>query len=476
MSSKKNITRESEVKILSENPLIFQISERQLNENNRFDVFYYHPKFLIATQKLYSSKFPLFKLENIAVSIKDGPHNTPKFVEDGIIFLQKGDIKEGEIDFERPKKITKEFHEKNTQTQAHPSDILIRKIGVGPREAVVVPHNAPPLHIFVTLALIRLKKDYNPYYVEIFLNSSFGRTQTERRNRGIGSPCLHLEDIKTILIPIPPKNIQDKIVRIIQKARKKKEDNLIMIRKIKDDLSNFLLDKLRLTPPKSYDGIISFTAVIEDRMDAFFYNPKFSDIMKKLKSSRFPLKKLNEIVEISEEQIDPIKFPADSLKYVQIQDVDSKDNKIVSFTKIGGINSPSRAKMLIKTGEILVPTLGGSMESISIVPEDFNNQVATNGFIILRTKNEELRYYISEYLKSIFGQTQLERYLSGTIMPSISKNDIENILIPNPNKKVLIDIENKVKKTNYIIEELRNESMKIIQESKMEVESLIIGN
>jgi len=462
------------MEVLAEKPLCFEIEKKEMFEYERMDVFFFHPRFIELDALLKSSKYPLKKLSDMAIVIKDGPHHTPEFVNDGVIFLQKGDVTEGEINLERPKRITLEFHEQNPHTQAHPGDILIRKIGVGPREAAVVPEGSPPLHIFVTLALIRLKEEYNPYYVEIFLNSSLGRAQTKRRNKGIGSPCLHLEDIREIRVPIPPKPIQEKIVRIIVEARARKKQNLENVEKIREELNNSFLKEISLKYPEEKEENV-FITELDERLDPYYYHPRFKRIMDSIKRGKFELKKLKEIIEFSNEQIDPKKEPNRLFKYIQIQNIDEVNHKISSYTPVLGKDAPGRAKMLIKEGDILLPILGGSLKSVAIVPKEFDDEVATNGFAILRTDDTNLRYYVSHYLITKFAQMQIERQLTGAIMSSISKSELENLLIPLPPPTTQKRIAKKIQEVNIIIEKLQEEADDVIDRAKEEVEKMIIG-
>lgn len=461
------------MEILSKRPLCFKIENKEMFEYERIDVPFFHPDFIEVDALLKRTKYPLKKLSEMTILIKDGPHHTPEFVKDGVIFLQKGDVTEGEINLERPKRITLEFHNQNPHTQAHPGDILIRKIGVGPREAAVVPEGSPPLHIFVTLALIRLKEEYDPYHVEIFLNSSLGRTQTERRNKGIGSPCLHLEDIREIRIPIPPKPIQENIIRTIVEARVRKKRNLEKVKKLREELDDFFFTEVGLTCPEEKEENV-FITELDERLDPYYYHPKIKRIIESFKKGKFGLKKLKEVVKFSNEQIDPMKEPDRVFKYIQIQDIDEVNHKFYSYTHVLGKDVPGRARMLIKEGDILLPILGGSLKSVAIVPKEFDNEVATNGFAILRVSDKNLRYYVFYYLTTKFAQMQIERQLTGAIMSSISKSELENLLIPFPASITQERVAKEINEVNATIEKLREEADNVIDKAKEKVEKMII--
>lgn len=462
------------MEVLAENPLCFEIKKKEMFEYDRMDVFFFHPRFIELDALLKRSKYPLKKLSDMAIVIKDGPHHTPEFVNEGVIFLQKGDVTEGEINLERPKRITLDFHEQNPHTQTHPKDILIRKIGVGPREAAVVPEGSPPLHIFVTLALIRLKEEFNPYYVEISLNSSLGRAQTKRRNKGIGSPCLHLEDIREIRVPIPPKPIQGKIVRKIVEARAKRKQNLKEVERLKIELDDFFLKELGLAYPEEKKENM-FITELDERLDPYYYHPRFKQIFEYLKKGRYKLRKLKDVVKFSNEQIEPKKKPNRLFKYIQIQNIDKVNHKISSYALILGKDAPGRARILIKEGDILLPILGGSLKSVAIVPKEFSNEVATNGFVVLRISDKNMKYYVFHYLITKFAQMQIERKLTGAIMSSISKSELENLLIPFPASISQERVAIKVKDINTTIEKLREDADDVIDKAKKEVEKMVIG-
>lgn len=471
---KRNTIKGDKLKVLTQKPLSFYLEKKEMFEYERMDVTFFRPRFFKSEVLLKRSKYSLKKLSDMAIVIKDGPHHTPEFVKKGVIFLQKGDVTEGEINLERPKRITLEFHKKNPQTQAYPGDILIRKIGVGPREAAVVPAGSPPLHIFVTLALVRLKDKYNPYYVEIFLNSYLGRTQTERRNKGIGSPCLHLEDIREIRIPIPPKTIQEKIVRTIIETRARKKRNLEKVKKIRRELDDYFLKELGLEYPEERGGNI-FITKLEERLDPYHYHPRFKRIINSLEKGKYELKKLKDVVKFSNEQIDPKKEPNRLFKYIQIQNIDEVNHKISSYTPVHGRNAPGRARMIIREGDILLPILGGSLKSVAVVSKEFNNEVASNGFAILRISNKNLRYYVFYYLINKFLQAQIERQLTGAIMSSITKTELENLLISIPPTITQKRIAKKINEIISTIEKLRKEADGIIEKSKEKIEKMMLG-
>ena len=466
------------MEILKENPLCFELDRRYIERQERMDVYFFLPKFIEYESKLKESKFPLVPLgdKKISVKITDGTHYTPKYVASGIPFIMVTNVTEEGIDFKTIKYISNEEHEKLIKRcKPEPGNILLRKVGVGPRIAKTIPENAPQFSIFVSLALIKINKNnVIPEYLETFLNIPLGRTQTIRLNKGIGQPDLHIESIRQVLVPLPPKTIQKEIVEIMKGARAKRMQNLKEIVKLRKELDNFFLKELGLAYPEEKEENV-FITKLGERLDPYYYHPRFKRIMDSFRRGKFELKKLKEVVEFSNKQIDPKKEPNRLFKYIQIQNIDEVNHKISSYTPVLGKDAPGRAKMLIKEGDILLPILGGSLKSIAIIPKEFDNEVATNGFAILRTNNTNLRYYVSYYLITKFAQMQIERQLTGAIMSSISKSGLENLLIPLPPPATQERIAKKIQEVNITIEKLQKDADDVINKAKKEVEKIIIG-
>ncbi|MEX0862178.1 hypothetical protein [Nitrosopumilus sp.] len=433
------------MKNILKDPLIFIINLKELEFDKRIDVHYYKPEYL-QNLKFLRKSFSLDSIENMSVLVKDGPHQTPSFVEVGIPFLQKGDVTIGNINYDRSKHVSVEFHEENKKTQTIKGDILIRKIGVGPREAAVVDQDRP-LHIYVSIALIRLLPQYSPYFVEMFLNSKFGLLQTERRNKGIGTPDLHLEDIKTIEIPHISEKLETKIVKEILNARKKNNKILEEISLIRTKFFSDMQVRLGLTEIDESADLIFSKQLPSDRLDVRHHSPIYEKLETNLHEGKFDVVTLQQKSKFPTDKINPKSiFLKNYFKYIQLQDIDTETNEVISFSSISGEDSPSRAKLMLQTNDLLIPTLGGSLNSIFQVSKKYNGTVGSTGFIKLDISDQYWREFIKLFLISKYGQYQLIKYLTGSIMPSINKNNLKKILIPNPDPVILKKIVNEYKK------------------------------
>ena len=156
------------------------------------------------------------KLSEICDNITDGTHQTPTYFKNGYIFLSSKNVTSGKIDWNKIKYIDEKQHlEMHKRVAPRLNDILLAKNGTTGIAALV--DRDVTFDIYVSLALLRPLAGIYPYYLLHFVNSSAAKLQFNKRLRGIGVPNLHLNEIREVLIPIPPLSEQKRIVAEIEK-------------------------------------------------------------------------------------------------------------------------------------------------------------------------------------------------------------------------------------------------------------------
>lgn len=154
------------------------------------------------------------RLDEVCLDISDGTHFTPTYVPQGIPFLSVKDVKETGISFSSCRYITAEQH-KDLCKRCMPEkgDVLYTKVGTtGIAKAIDVERE---FSIFVSVALLKLKPNVLPEYVEKVLNSPLGKAQAADLTQGMANRNLVIRDIKRIEIPVPPLEMQEDIIRVL---------------------------------------------------------------------------------------------------------------------------------------------------------------------------------------------------------------------------------------------------------------------
>ncbi|MCD4841004.1 MAG: restriction endonuclease subunit S [Methanosarcinales archaeon] len=160
-------------------------------------------------------KWEWTRLLDICEFITDGTHQTPKYTEDGRIFLSAQNIKPFRFMPEFHRFVSEEDYQgyiKNRKPEYE--DILLTRVGAGIGEAAVIDKKID-FAIYVSVALIRpFKKYIDSNYLTIWLNSPIGTKKSSKNTygKGVSQGNLNLGLINNFVVSIPPLNEQKRIV------------------------------------------------------------------------------------------------------------------------------------------------------------------------------------------------------------------------------------------------------------------------
>ncbi|MEA1955132.1 MAG: restriction endonuclease subunit S, partial [Campylobacterota bacterium] len=138
-------------------------------------------------------------------------------------------------------------------------------------------------------------------FLSIFLLLDCVVNQTKHMMTGNTLPRLQTFDIENLIIPIPPKNIQQEIINIMDNAYIQKKQKEKQAKDLLDSINTYLLDELGITLPETDNSLekrifeVNLSDVSGGRYDVSYYKPyydSFKNCIKKSNSSLFILKDL----------------------------------------------------------------------------------------------------------------------------------------------------------------------------------------
>ncbi len=132
-------------------------------------------------------------------------------------------------------------------------------------------------------------------------------------------------------------------------------------------------------------------------------------------------------------QVDPRKTPTQQFKYIDVSSVSNKRLAITGYQPITGKNAPSRARKLVKTGDVIFATVRPYLKRVAQIPPEFDNQICSTAFCVLRPRpdiidNKFLFYAVSN---DSFVQ-RVSEHQRGSSYPAVTDKEVlaENILLP----------------------------------------------
>jgi type I restriction enzyme M protein len=195
---------------------------------------------------------------------------------------------------------------------------------------------------------------------------------------------------------------------------------------------NDLNDILKRMKHPSPENIISLSE-LKNRIDPWYYHPKYKEIKANLSKSKYPLKPINELIEKSKSLFDNKANPSEIYNYIETGDVDLENGIIVSFTQVTGKTIPSRATYILKEGDFLIPNAMHCIRGVCIVTKEHEGFVATNRFIVVRPKTDIINpTYLYYLLKQSAIHHLLKQQSTGEINPGITFDALSRVEIPVP--------------------------------------------
>lgn len=205
-----------------------------------------------------------------------------------------------------------------------------------------------------------------------------------------------------IEIPLPPIEVQIKIVRILDKFTSLEAE-------LKAELKAEL-DCRKRQYEYYRDKLLSFENVGGQEVEW----KKMSEVC--LKTSKINWK----LVE-------------GEYKYIDLSSVDRDNHKISDCTIINKENAPSRAQQVVKTGDILFGTTRPTLMRFCYIPKEYDGEVCSTGYCVIRVNNEMINsHFAYHFLFTQKFQDYVEGHQKGASYPAISNKDVMSFELPIP--------------------------------------------
>jgi len=133
------------------------------------------------------------------------------------------------------------------------------------------------------------------------------------------------------------------------------------------------------------------------------------------------------------ERSDPASQFSDTFNYIDISAVDNASKNLIGNLSKKTSEAPSRARQLVRPGDVLVSSVRPGLNAVALVPNDLPNAVASTGFCVLRPISEVLtpEYLFHFVTTESFVQILVSRQKGGAY-PAVSDDDIRAVSIPLP--------------------------------------------
>jgi restriction endonuclease S subunit len=142
-------------------------------------------------------------------------------------------------------------------------------------------------------------------------------------------------------------------------------------------------------------------------------------------------RRLEHVIEKTD-SIDPGKKPDELFNYIDVSSVSNKSFKIVETSQILGRDAPSRARRLIRSGDVLFATIRPTLRRIAVVPTELDKEVCSTGYFVFRPKPELSNRFLYYFLFTNQFMGAMESLQSGASYPAVNDTQLKRQEISFP--------------------------------------------
>lgn len=153
------------------------------------------------------------RLECLSALITDGEHATPpRIVEHQIPLVSAKNVRDGRMDYYDTDWVSYETAEKAwRRCRPQVGDILLVCVGATTGRLTVL-YEPKDMVLVRSVALIRAKNSVMVDYLAMILRSSMCQSQMWDKVKATAQPCLYINRINSLMVPVPPLAEQQRIV------------------------------------------------------------------------------------------------------------------------------------------------------------------------------------------------------------------------------------------------------------------------
>jgi type I restriction enzyme S subunit len=383
-------------------------------------------------------KFDRYSFSEV-LDVRDGTHDSPKYVDDGYPLITSKNLDNGKIDFNNVNFITEaDFITINKRSKVDVGDILYSMIGSIGNFATV---NSEVNFAIKNVALFKFKdQKLSNKYLLYFIQSNEFTKQINSQSKGGTQKFVTLKILRNIQIPLPPLPQQQKIANILDAADALRQKDKALLAKYDELTQALFLDMFGdpVSNPKGWEKV------------------RFDELV----SNNCPL--TYGIVQPGDEFENgvPCVRPVDLIyKYINIE----------NLKRIDPVISNKFKRTLLKGGELLL-SVRGSVGIISIANKSLKDSNVTRGIVPIwfdsDVSNKLFFYHLYNTMEI---QRKVKNLAKGATLIQINLKDLRELKIIKPP----IKLQNQFAERMQVIEHQKAIAQKSLEKSEQLFNSLL---
>ena len=369
-------------------------------------------------------------------------------------------------------------------------DLLLARSGNTVGKAYLHRSAKTPYACIFAGYLIRVRlasEEMRPEYAFALTQLPYYKEWVKAVQRVAGQPNINADEYSDLEIPVPPLEIQQQIVDLLQTAHHEKQQRETEARKMLDSIDAVLLAELGITPqpepPNEIENrifITKFSETTGQRWDSIYHQ---SDIFHFIRKSKYELCKLNELASyfLTGFAAGRGDQAEEENGIIQIRPTNLSEERELVFHRNVYIHKDELEKRpsdVLKRGEVLFNNTNSQEQVGKTVLFDLPGEYFSSNHITrIATDKERLHPQFLCYLLNLYQRRQafFKLCTNWNNQSGVGSDILARLPIPLPNIETQTEI---VTKLNDICEQannLREEAAAQLETAKREIEAMILG-
>lgn len=473
--------------IQNTNSKFFFINRSELSER-------YDPDMVLYNRKAKSYNYPTIRLKKLLLKnpqyganesgIERKSYNEPRYIR--ITDINEFGLLKDNIGVTAEKIEEKYFLNNN--------DILFARSGATVGKAYIHRKENFDFECFFAGYMIRFVVDDSkilPDYLFTYTQLNIYKDWVNAIQRAAGQPNINAEEYKSLLIALPPINIQQQIVEKINNAYNQKQQKETQAQELIKSIDTYLLNELGITLPVKTNSLenrmftVNFSEVVGGRFDGYYYQKDFKVFFNSLSKSKYPVFTLKQISKKITSGITPLSggeaytSSTEGIPFVRSGNINidgDLDFDDLLYLKPEIHNTIMKSSKLFKN-DLMIAIVGATIGQVGIYLDDREANI-NQAIALIRLKDGNLfnPVYIKEVTKSSIGQYNLNRLKRPVARANINLEEISTMQLIVPNIDIQNNLVEHIQEIRDQAKRLQADAKRILDEAKQEVEKMIIGN
>jgi type I restriction enzyme M protein len=274
------------------------------------------------------------------------------------------------------------------------------------------------------------------FLTKVIRSVHFKKFQGYLKAEGIKNEATY-EFISTLKIPLPDLQIQEKLLQYYYDKLQLAENQESQANELEKGIDEYLIKELEISR-KNKSNRVKGKLYFVNFKDLQRWDTKYFLEEKYNITSRFSLLTYSDLFYSLKNGVSTRNHTKTGIRFLKVADI---KNNTISNHNVFYVTEYKGTDVL--NSETLLITRKGTVGQSYFVKEN-NEYIASSEIFIIKLKDNVIGDYVSEINLSNFIQEQYKEKSTGTIMPSLSQENLKSIIIPVPPKQKQLEILNKI--------------------------------